>query len=341
MRRTWHDSTGKFSVEATFLSADDNTVTLQKVDGEEVKLPHNRLCKEDIDFLNHYIGNSKTPGDGKASPHPPAKIPRETKLAVVEKERARFASPFNNSIADATAAIADIQAKIGRLEKLGVKSQRSEKSYRELTEKLASEKQRLQKLNQELETINDRYKQQELAIIAEDLLPGEGKPIRVEDRWYTKEQFDELVAKQDAVKNQGKFRETGIQLAEWVITNLQQSYEMSADFNSVILIREARVRFVRPSAATVYSLAPTENQVVLRGSINDSSTDDSFSFTVSWKTRGGQVFQKNGYVEIGYGRDGTAYLLGVDMPFLDNPMNGAMFVTRSTLDEAIGKAFGR
>lgn len=50
--RTWESATRKFSVEAEYISHDETEVTLKRVDnGVEVKVPIDKLCREDVFFL--------------------------------------------------------------------------------------------------------------------------------------------------------------------------------------------------------------------------------------------------------------------------------------------------
>lgn len=46
-KRNWSDSTGTFTVEAEFLGLDGDTVRLRRTDGKELKVPMDRLSKED------------------------------------------------------------------------------------------------------------------------------------------------------------------------------------------------------------------------------------------------------------------------------------------------------
>lgn len=45
--RTWKDATGKFTVEAEFISLNGDAITLKRKDGKEVTVPLSRLSKED------------------------------------------------------------------------------------------------------------------------------------------------------------------------------------------------------------------------------------------------------------------------------------------------------
>jgi hypothetical protein len=49
--RTWTDSLGKFSVRATFVKLERNTVTLKKESGAEITVPIGKLSKSDQAFL--------------------------------------------------------------------------------------------------------------------------------------------------------------------------------------------------------------------------------------------------------------------------------------------------
>jgi hypothetical protein len=52
--RNWTDSSGKYQIEARFVSFQDGTVRLQKVNGRYVRIAYDLLCSVDQDFvLNH------------------------------------------------------------------------------------------------------------------------------------------------------------------------------------------------------------------------------------------------------------------------------------------------
>lgn len=48
--RTWTDSTGKFTVEAQFVSLTDGVVTLKRKDGKEVRMMLDKLSKADVEL---------------------------------------------------------------------------------------------------------------------------------------------------------------------------------------------------------------------------------------------------------------------------------------------------
>ncbi|MHB8974483.1 MAG: SHD1 domain-containing protein [Pirellulaceae bacterium] len=53
MVRTWTDITGKFSVEAVFVSRAMNTVTIRRTDNaKEIKMPLDKLSDGDEKFIN-------------------------------------------------------------------------------------------------------------------------------------------------------------------------------------------------------------------------------------------------------------------------------------------------
>jgi hypothetical protein len=54
--RTWRDTSGKFSVEATLVSNDGTSVSLRRKDGKTVKVPIERLSLRDIMYLED-VGN--------------------------------------------------------------------------------------------------------------------------------------------------------------------------------------------------------------------------------------------------------------------------------------------
>jgi hypothetical protein len=53
--RTWKDATGKFSVEATFVSKSGTDVTLRKQDGKEITLKTVKLSKEDLQWIKENL----------------------------------------------------------------------------------------------------------------------------------------------------------------------------------------------------------------------------------------------------------------------------------------------
>lgn len=55
--RTWSTADGKFKTEAEFveLSEDGRTVTIRKKDGDEKKVPLDRLSKEDREYVEKYL----------------------------------------------------------------------------------------------------------------------------------------------------------------------------------------------------------------------------------------------------------------------------------------------
>ncbi|MEM6331194.1 MAG: SHD1 domain-containing protein [Planctomycetota bacterium] len=49
--RTWHDTTGKFSVEASLVTINDDHVVLRKRDGTTVNVPLSKLSTQDVEFI--------------------------------------------------------------------------------------------------------------------------------------------------------------------------------------------------------------------------------------------------------------------------------------------------
>ncbi len=49
--RTWRDATGKFSIEATYVTKTGTSITLRKQDGKEVTLEMSKLSKEDLQWI--------------------------------------------------------------------------------------------------------------------------------------------------------------------------------------------------------------------------------------------------------------------------------------------------
>jgi hypothetical protein len=53
--RPWKDATGKFTIEAVFVSKAASTITLKKEDGKEVTLPIAKLSKEDQAWIKENL----------------------------------------------------------------------------------------------------------------------------------------------------------------------------------------------------------------------------------------------------------------------------------------------
>jgi hypothetical protein len=54
--RQWTDASGKYHIEARFVSYQDGTVRLQKADGRYYRVKYDRLCADDQDFVLHQDG---------------------------------------------------------------------------------------------------------------------------------------------------------------------------------------------------------------------------------------------------------------------------------------------
>jgi hypothetical protein len=54
--RQWSDASGKYHIEARFVSFQDGTVRLQKADGRYYRVKYDRLCAGDKDFVLHQDG---------------------------------------------------------------------------------------------------------------------------------------------------------------------------------------------------------------------------------------------------------------------------------------------
>jgi len=65
--RTWSDSSGKFSVQATLVSVQDGQVVLKTSQGKEIKLPIERLSQDDKDYLNSPDLNPAEESDGESN----------------------------------------------------------------------------------------------------------------------------------------------------------------------------------------------------------------------------------------------------------------------------------
>ena len=147
--------------------------------------------------------------------------------------------------------------------------------------------------------------------------------------------------KRKAISRKEARRATGRRLADWVWLELANNYDVRATFANVISMKEARVRFVNPSPGPCYSYKEGDENVMLKNIPRNADIDDSFAYQVEYTSAAGLVFRKNGYVEIGYDDKGTACVLGVMAPFLNNVLDGQLAAKRDSLDEALGRAFGR
>jgi len=273
-------------------------------------------------------------------PHAPA-TSRDALLSSLDTEREAEVAPLQAEATKSHAKATAIYKKVVRLEKVKRLSTRGARTLQRYRDEIKEADKTTASFKQKLALVNDSFEQQRLEILAENVFPGEAAPVKVQGRWMTAERYTEYVEERKAIERQGVLRINGQRLADWVMQTLGGQYEMKSEKRAPLLIRQAKVRSVRPSRKPVYSLRPDRTKVEMQAAQFHASTDDLYPFKVTWQTRGGKLLQKNGYVEIGYGNDGTAYLLGVNVPFLDNPLDGTMAATRSVLDEAIGRAFGR
>jgi hypothetical protein len=53
--RTWTNNNGKFSVQAKYISADENKVTLEKEDGTKITVEISKLSQEDRDYVKRQL----------------------------------------------------------------------------------------------------------------------------------------------------------------------------------------------------------------------------------------------------------------------------------------------
>ena len=84
--RTWKDVTGKFSVEADFVSLDGDQVTLRNAEGKEATLPLAKLRPEDREYAKQKHAKSKSSA-GASSVEAKATLSRVTSVVEdVEKE---------------------------------------------------------------------------------------------------------------------------------------------------------------------------------------------------------------------------------------------------------------
>lgn len=90
--RTWKDKTGKFSVEAEFLSLKSGILKLRKIDGTELNIPIEKLSKDDQRFAQNQASGSS----------PVTKKPRDAEtLATFDK---RLQEPLEQDFSSKTYA---------------------------------------------------------------------------------------------------------------------------------------------------------------------------------------------------------------------------------------------
>lgn len=58
--RTWSDSTGEFSVKATFVSNENGVVTLKNADGSLFSVPFGRLSQQDQSYIQQVASKPQT-----------------------------------------------------------------------------------------------------------------------------------------------------------------------------------------------------------------------------------------------------------------------------------------
>lgn len=68
----WTDQSGKFRVKAEFESIEKDAVVLNKADGTQIRVPLNRLSKEDRDYLKNQTTESSSDSENKKNK---AKVP--------------------------------------------------------------------------------------------------------------------------------------------------------------------------------------------------------------------------------------------------------------------------
>ncbi|OAI53326.1 hypothetical protein AYO47_04995 [Planctomyces sp. SCGC AG-212-M04] len=71
--RKWKDATGKFEIEATFISEANGVVTLKQTNGEEVEIQLKQLSPADEAYVRTEIASKNVPSKSKAAP-PPTKL---------------------------------------------------------------------------------------------------------------------------------------------------------------------------------------------------------------------------------------------------------------------------
>lgn len=331
--RQWSDASGKFAVEAKLVSQDEDSVTLLRKNGESVSVPKARLCATDLEYLANL-----------AKLKPPKTMTERDRLhAELGDELALALAPIDSSAAKSRAKRSRIQKKIDRLKKVSQLSDRGRETMAKYRKEVATVDKETARFTSEAQKVRYSFDQRRLKVLVDHPLPGEQSPVRFEGKWMTVADHSDLLkdreAKKRAEENESRNRVTGERLANWAMAQMQSQYKMEIDAKTPFLLRESGVRFVSPTRAEVYSLAPKGTKVG-RSFGASGRSDYSYPYLITWRTSGGLVLQKNGYVEVGFDVNGVAYLQGVQLPFLDNPLNGNLAATRSPLDSALQRAFG-
>ncbi len=98
--RTWNDSSGLFSVEASLVGIDGKKVKLKKADGKVVSLPLSKLSEEDQKYIDELVAanpfeGGEESGEEKAPKKTPSRLskPKETEAAAGAKKLAKFPAP--------------------------------------------------------------------------------------------------------------------------------------------------------------------------------------------------------------------------------------------------------
>jgi len=78
--RTWKDSTGKFSIEAEFVSSEDGVAVLKTADGSQLKVPFEKLCEEDRKHIQSLQRQTPSKPDTASKSKSAIASPQDTKL---------------------------------------------------------------------------------------------------------------------------------------------------------------------------------------------------------------------------------------------------------------------
>ncbi|MDA9777442.1 trypsin-like peptidase domain-containing protein [Rubripirellula sp.] len=92
VKRYWIDSSGGFRVEASMKAFDNDSVTLLKTDGSEIRVPRSKLSKEDQEYLKAISTLQQSAQQGeKLFPHLPQVVGKPVAtLAIIEALRIEF-----------------------------------------------------------------------------------------------------------------------------------------------------------------------------------------------------------------------------------------------------------
>ena len=85
--RKWSDSSGKFSLEATYVSCDDYQVALIKANGDSLTVPVTRLCAQDQEYVKSRVLETQKPSKEIADLLAYLEVCRDAAVLELEQEK--------------------------------------------------------------------------------------------------------------------------------------------------------------------------------------------------------------------------------------------------------------